>query len=268
MTIPRRLMTRLRVLAVVTLLSFVATSMSCAAEKAKPDPPQLPRLVDLGAHKCIPCKKMAPILEELREEYAGIVDVVFLDVWKDPKAGKPYRIRLIPTQIFFDRSGKEVFRHEGFMPKEDIEKVFREKMGVKAPVRKTPRKVGLAPWPSAPDSLLLAAGGEGLMMGAPPDDPPYQVEIVFTTVACACVMERCERLTAALREMFVPYGADLLPQWIDRAAEPDRADALLATWGLEELPALALVDGEGRPYYGDDEELDLALLKAWIERRI
>ena len=49
----------------------------------------LPRLVDLGAGKCIPCKKMAPILEELKKDYAGIVDVVFVDVWKDPGAGKP-----------------------------------------------------------------------------------------------------------------------------------------------------------------------------------
>jgi thioredoxin 1 len=91
----------------------------------------LPRMIDLGAGKCIPCKKMAPILEEMKKDYAGVVDVVFLDVWKDPKAGKPYKIRLIPTQIFFDKSGQEVFRHEGFFSREEIEKVFLEKMGVK-----------------------------------------------------------------------------------------------------------------------------------------
>jgi thioredoxin 1 len=91
----------------------------------------LPRMVDLGAGKCIPCKKMAPILEEMQKDYAGVVNVVFLDVWKDPKAGKPYKIRLIPTQVFFDKAGKEVFRHEGFFSREEIEKVFLEKMGVK-----------------------------------------------------------------------------------------------------------------------------------------
>jgi thioredoxin 1 len=92
----------------------------------------LPRMVDLGAGKCIPCKKMAPILEEMQKDYAGVVNVVFLDVWKDPKAGKPYKIRLIPTQVFFDKAGKEVFRHEGFFSREEIEKVFLEKMGVKS----------------------------------------------------------------------------------------------------------------------------------------
>jgi len=80
----------------------------------------LPRLVDLGAGKCIPCKKMAPILEELKKEYAGSMDVEFIDVWQDRSAGEKYGIQLIPTQIFYDSSGKELFRHEGFFAKEDI----------------------------------------------------------------------------------------------------------------------------------------------------
>ncbi len=80
----------------------------------------LPRLVDLGAGKCIPCKLMAPILEELRKEYKGKFDVVFIDVWKDRSAGKKFSVRVIPTQIFYDAEGTELFRHEGFYSKEDI----------------------------------------------------------------------------------------------------------------------------------------------------
>ncbi len=80
----------------------------------------LPRLVDLGAGKCIPCKKMAPILEALKKEYAGRMEVEFIDVWKNPDAGKAYNIEMIPTQIFYDASGKELFRHTGFFGKEDI----------------------------------------------------------------------------------------------------------------------------------------------------
>ncbi len=80
----------------------------------------LPRLVDLGAKKCIPCRMMAPILDELTKEYAGRMTVEFIDVWENPGAGRQYRINLIPTQIFFDPSGKELFRHEGFYSKEDI----------------------------------------------------------------------------------------------------------------------------------------------------
>ncbi|MGQ9588978.1 MAG: thioredoxin family protein, partial [Planctomycetota bacterium] len=79
-----------------------------------------PRLVDLGAGKCIPCKMMAPILEALKKDFAGKLDVVFIDVWENPDAGREYRIRLIPTQIFYDASGKEIFRHEGFYSREEI----------------------------------------------------------------------------------------------------------------------------------------------------
>ncbi len=81
---------------------------------------KLPRLVDLGADKCIPCKMMAPILEEMKKDYAGTINVEFIDVWKEPDRAKEYGISIIPTQIFFDASGKELFRHEGFFSKEDI----------------------------------------------------------------------------------------------------------------------------------------------------
>jgi thioredoxin 1 len=81
---------------------------------------QTPRLLDLGSDKCKPCKMMIPVLDELKTEYAGRLTVDFIDVWKDPNAGDQYKISLIPTQIFFDASGKELFRHEGFFSKEDI----------------------------------------------------------------------------------------------------------------------------------------------------
>ncbi len=80
----------------------------------------LPKLIDIGADKCIPCKMMAPTLDELRKEYEGKLEVVFIDVWKNPAAGKEFGIKIIPTQIFFDASGKELYRHQGFISKEDI----------------------------------------------------------------------------------------------------------------------------------------------------
>jgi len=97
-----------------------------AAAAAAPQASNLPRLVDLGADKCIPCKMMAPILQELKNEYNGRLDVVFIDVWKNPNAGTEYGIQLIPTQIFFDASGKELFRHEGFLARDDIVAKWKE----------------------------------------------------------------------------------------------------------------------------------------------
>lgn len=91
-----------------------------------------PRLLDLGSVTCIPCKMMAPILEELKTEQAGKMDVEFIDVWQDASAGKKYDVELIPTQIFFDASGKELFRHQGFFAKEDILAKWKE-LGVDLP---------------------------------------------------------------------------------------------------------------------------------------
>ena len=87
---------------------------------------KLPKLVDLGATKCIPCKMMAPILDELKKEYAGRMHVEFIDVWENEEAGKKYGVEMIPTQIFYDADGKELFRHTGFFGKEDILAKWKE----------------------------------------------------------------------------------------------------------------------------------------------
>jgi thioredoxin 1 len=80
----------------------------------------VPRLVDLGAGKCIPCKAMAPILDQLRSDYAGRMDVVFIDVWQRPEEARTYGIQMIPTQIFYGADGRELARHEGFIDREQI----------------------------------------------------------------------------------------------------------------------------------------------------
>jgi thioredoxin 1 len=89
---------------------------------------KLPQLIDLGAKKCIPCKMMAPILDELGKEYKGILIVKFIDVWMPENAAeaKKYKISSIPTQIFFDKEGKELWRHVGFISKKDLLKKWKE----------------------------------------------------------------------------------------------------------------------------------------------
>ncbi len=80
----------------------------------------LPRLLELGSASCIPCQMMAGVLDQLRQEYAGKLQVDFIDVLKHQEFAQTYGIRAMPTQILFDAAGKEVFRHEGFYPKDDI----------------------------------------------------------------------------------------------------------------------------------------------------
>lgn len=125
---------------VVLVVAFAMTAGNAAVKKpVKPTVKQLPKLLDLGATKCIPCKMMAPILEELAKDYKGQLDVEFIDVWKNPKPAEKYKIQSIPTQIFYDAKGKEFFRHIGFFPKEDILKTF-EKQGIKLKKPTEPKK--------------------------------------------------------------------------------------------------------------------------------
>ena len=81
--------------------------------------------VELGSVNCIPCKKMQPVMASIEKKYAGQVKVTFHDVWKDDAPAKKYGIDLIPTQVFLDAGGKELMRHQGFYPEEDIDKFLQ-----------------------------------------------------------------------------------------------------------------------------------------------
>ena len=102
-------------------MTHPATSASSApASQTSGEPAALPRLVDLGSRGCIPCDMMAPILDQLRKDFAGRLEVTFYDVRERPDIGRNFGIRVIPTQIFFDAQGRELFRHEGFISRPDI----------------------------------------------------------------------------------------------------------------------------------------------------
>ncbi|MHB8993962.1 MAG: thioredoxin family protein, partial [Armatimonadota bacterium] len=96
------------------LYLIMAVAVSLAVSAGAQPAAKLPKLLDLGSVTCIPCKQMAPILEELKQELAGKVDVEFADVNKQPALADKYRIEMIPTQVFLSAEGKELFRHVGF----------------------------------------------------------------------------------------------------------------------------------------------------------
>jgi thioredoxin 1 len=115
----------------LALLFLTATSQALAAPSPliSGDPQEVPikgmvTMVDVGAKACIPCKMMIPVIESLSEEYEGRAAIVFIDVWKNPDETPKFGLRAIPTQIFYDKDGNEVMRHEGYFSKEEIIKVL------------------------------------------------------------------------------------------------------------------------------------------------
>lgn len=108
------------------LLGILLSCTLATAGQVQPKPAnpaavaKLPRLLDLGSDRCVPCKLMTPVLEELKREYAGRLEVQFIDVWKEEQQAVRYGVRMIPTQIFYDAAGKELFRRAGFIGKDDI----------------------------------------------------------------------------------------------------------------------------------------------------
>jgi thioredoxin 1 len=106
--------TMLQVASAAELPSSTGSTINAALASGKPS------VVDFGARSCIPCKKMAPILEELSRELNGKANVLFNDVWKDNSLTGRYRIQMIPTQVFFNAKGKEVKRHMGYLDKAGI----------------------------------------------------------------------------------------------------------------------------------------------------
>ena len=136
------MMKKIVFLLVIGLLT-VALQGACGSDESQKDSKTANRdeqktgsikvtFIELGSVRCIPCKKMQPIMEAIEKEYEGQVKVIFYDVWT--REGKPYaakyKIKLIPTQVFLDKDGNEYFRHVGFFPKEELVKVLKQK-GVK-----------------------------------------------------------------------------------------------------------------------------------------
>ena len=110
---------------IVLLILLIPVLILTQTKEAKPKI----TFVELGSVNCIPCKQMQPVMKAIEKKYGEQVKVIFYDVWtkeQKPYAQK-YAIRLIPTQVFLDENGKEFFRHEGFYPEAEIDKLLQSK---------------------------------------------------------------------------------------------------------------------------------------------
>ena len=117
---------------IIALLIGTQTTVPQKKSTAPGDKKSPITFVELGSVKCIPCRQMQPVMKAIEKKYGSQVKVVFYDVWKpeQKKYAKQYGIKLIPTQVFLDTAGKEFFRHEGFYPEAEIDKLL-QKQGLK-----------------------------------------------------------------------------------------------------------------------------------------
>jgi thioredoxin 1 len=121
----------IKTLLYVLLIFCAGTGYAFSEEFEKVPVKGMVTMIDLGAKKCIPCKMMAPILEKMEKNYKGKASIIFIDVWENRAQAERFGIRTIPTQIFFDENGKEIFRHVGFMNENAIIEQLKN-MGVKS----------------------------------------------------------------------------------------------------------------------------------------
>jgi thioredoxin 1 len=124
---------------IATMTAALIVVASTVWAQSKTDKPQanndakaikpLVTFVELGSVKCIPCRQMQPVMKAVEEKYGKQVNVVFYDVWKDDQReyAEKYGIKVIPTQVFLDKEGKEFFRHEGFFPEAEIDKLLQKR---------------------------------------------------------------------------------------------------------------------------------------------
>ena len=83
-------------------------------------------MLELGSEGCIPCEQMKPVMEKLRTNYREKMEVIFVDIRKDRGSARKFRVTMIPTQVFLDKTGKEFHRHMGFYGYEEIEPLLKK----------------------------------------------------------------------------------------------------------------------------------------------
>jgi len=124
---------------VIFLIFFIASVLVCSEDTASQDNNSKEvsqsktkvTFVELGSVRCVPCIQMQPIMKSVEKKYGDQIKVIFYDVWTDDghEYAEFYKIQLIPTQVFLDENEKEIFRHVGFFPEEEIDK-FLQKHGL------------------------------------------------------------------------------------------------------------------------------------------
>lgn len=95
---------------------------------------ELPAVIDLWAPWCGPCRRLAPVIEELAQEYAGRVAFYKVNVDDNPMTAMAFRAQSIPMLVFIPNDGKQINAVLGLQPKENLKRIIDEYL-LKAPAK-------------------------------------------------------------------------------------------------------------------------------------
>lgn len=115
------------ILWIIVITAFFLTPQ-LQSQSGQTDKPKI-TFIELGSVNCIPCRQMQPVMKAVEKKYGTQVKVIFYDVWKEDQKqyAEKYGIKLIPTQVFLDEKGKEIFRHQGFFAEKEIDRFLQGK---------------------------------------------------------------------------------------------------------------------------------------------
>ena len=121
----KRLTILIALIAFLTLSGYGnAGEVNSVLDKAKKEGKAV--MLELGSVGCIPCEQMKAVMEKLRANYKGKLEVFFVDVGKDRDTAQRFGVFAIPTQVFLDKNGKEFHRHIGYYGYEEIVPVLKK----------------------------------------------------------------------------------------------------------------------------------------------
>ena len=116
---------------IFTLFALINTQAQTEKDKEENKKITKPKVtfIELGSVNCVPCRMMQSVMKNVEEKYGSQVKIIFYDVWTQEQKpyAKKYDIKLIPTQVFLDKDGKEFHRHEGYYPEKEIDKILQDK---------------------------------------------------------------------------------------------------------------------------------------------
>jgi thioredoxin 1 len=116
----------LSTLLLVVVTGFIGWSIGPARGQASAPAKSRPAIYDFGSGRCLSCREMEKILDAIKGQYGGQVEVRLIYVDQDRDLARQYKVMVIPTQVFVDASGQEVFRHLGLFPKDKLVKKLQE----------------------------------------------------------------------------------------------------------------------------------------------